>query len=56
MVKMVRSVGTTTSPVSIICRNLKPTPCSGSMNRWCMPTGRLAIRNRMKLRRPIMSL
>ena len=33
IVKIVSSVGTETSAVSIICRNLKPVPCSGSMNR-----------------------
>ena len=44
MVKTVSSVGTATSTVSDIWMNLKPVECSGSMNRWCMPTGRLQMR------------
>ncbi len=33
MVKIVNSVGTVTRTVRVICRNLNPVECSGSMNR-----------------------
>ena len=41
IVNTVSSVGTATKAVSSMWMNLSPLPCSGSMNRWCMPTGRL---------------
>ncbi len=41
MVKIVNKVGTETKAVSSTWMNLVPLPCSGSISRWCIPTGRL---------------
>jgi hypothetical protein len=56
MVKMVSSVGTETKAVSRTWMNFQPLPCCGSIIRWCMPTGRLNTKNRMKVSRPMVSL